>query len=237
MTCIQGFVCAAPTANRSAFIEHATRAARDLRDHGLLSATECWGDDVPDGEITSFPLAVKAGADETVVFSWYLWPSKAAHDAGMRAAMADPRLSPESNPMPFDGKRVIYGTFEPLLELGAPQKGGYVDGFAVAVSRDRRAAFSAFARECDPIFIEHGATWVMDAWGIDVPDGKQTDFRRAVKAEPEEEVVFSWVQWPDRAARDAGNEKIMNDPRLAGKDMPFDGRRLIFGGFVPVVEV
>ena len=76
----------------------------------------------------------------------------------------------------------------------------------------------------------------MENWGLDLPDGKITDFRRAVKAQLDEEVVFSWVQWPDRAARDAGNAKIMNDARLAEKEMPFDGKRLIFGGFVPVVE-
>ena len=117
MTCIQGFVCAVPTANRAGFIDHATRAARDFRDHGLDAAVECWGDDVPGGEVTSFPLAVQAEADETVVFSWYLWPSKSAHEAGMQSAMADPRLGREQNPMPFDGKRVIFGTFEPVVEV------------------------------------------------------------------------------------------------------------------------
>jgi uncharacterized protein YbaA (DUF1428 family) len=237
MTCIQGFVGAVPTANRAAFIEHACIAAEAFRDHGLIAAAECWGDDVPEGHTTSFPMAVKAETAETVIFSWYIWPSKAAHDDGMARAMSDPRLSPETNPMPFDGSRVIFGAFEPVLELGSPRPGGYVDGFVLAVPRDRRAAFIDFAGECDPIFIEHGASWIVEAWGVDVPEGQITDFRRAVKAGADEEVVFSWVQWPDRAARDAGNAKIMNDPRLTGKtEMPFDGRRLIFGGFEPVVE-
>lgn len=237
MTCIQGFICAVPTANRAAFIEHADKAARAFRDLGCLSATECWGDDVPRGGATSFPLAVQAGADETVVFSWYIWPSKSAHDAVMQGPMTDPRLNPETNPMPFDGKRVVFGAFEPVLELGCPRPGGYIDGFVIAVKRDHREAFIAFARACDPIFVEHGANWIMEAWGTDIPEGKLTDFRRAVQAEPDEEIVFSWVQWPDRAARDEGNQKIMNDPRMADKPMPFDGARLIFGGFVPVVEV
>lgn len=236
MTCIQGFICAVPTANRAAFIAHARKAAAAFRDHGCLSAVECWGDDVPAGEVTSFPLAVKAAPEETVVFSWYVWPSKAAHDAVMKAPPTDPRLNPATNPMPFDGKRVIFGAFEPVLELGSPRPGGYIDGFVVPVKRDRRETFAAFARACDPIFMEHGATWIIESWGVDVPEGKLTDFRRAVQAEPDEEVVFSLVQWPDRAARDAGNAKIMNDPRLAEKEMPFDGKRLIFGGFTPVVE-
>ena len=237
MICIQGFICAVPTANRAAFIDHARTAGEAFREQGLVAAAECWGDDVPAGKVTSFPMAVKAGPDETVVFSWYLWPSKEVHDKVMQGPMDDPRLSPQTNPMPFDGKRVIFGAFEPVLELGSLCRGGYVDGFVVPVKRDRRAAFTEFARECDPVFIEHGANWIMEAWGVDVPEGKTTDFRRAVKAEPDEDVVFSWVQWPDRAARDAGNQKIMNDPRMNDKEMPFDGKRLIFAGFEPVVEV
>ncbi len=237
MTCIQGFIGAVPTANRAGFIDHANKVADAFRELGCLSAVECWGDDVPAGEVTSFPLSVKAGADESVIIAWYIWPSKAVHDAAMQHAMTDPRMSPEANPTPFDGQRVIFGTFDPVLELGAPHPGGYVDGFVVPVSRDRRDEFVAFAQKCDPVFIEHGASWIMEAWGVDVPEGKLTDFRRAVKAEPDEEVVFSWVQWPDRAARDAGNAKVMNDPRMAAHEMPFDGRRLIFGGFEPVVEL
>lgn len=237
MTCIQGFICAVPTRNRAAFIEHAQKAAEAFREHGCLAAVECWGDDVPAGVVTSFPMAVKAEADETVVFAWYIWPSKAAHDAGMQAAMADPRLSPETNPMPFDGKRVIFGTFEPLLTIGAPCPGGYIDGFVAAVPRAERAAFHDFAAYCDPIFAEFGATWIMEAWEDDIPDGKITDFRRAVKAGPDEAVIFSWVQWPDKATRDAGSARMMEDARFAALTMPFDGKRMIIGGFVPVVEV
>lgn len=237
MTCIQGFICAVPMANRAAFTAHADRAAAAFRDHGCLAAVECWGDDVPAGAITSFPLAVQAKQDEAVVFSWYRWPSKAVHDTVMKSPPKDPRLSPETNPMPFDGTRAIFGTFEPVLELGTPSPGGYFDGFVVPVKRDRRAEFMAFAKACDPVFMEHGATWIIEAWGLDVPEGKRTDFRRAVQATPDEEVVFSCVQWPNRGLRDAGHQNVMNDPRMSAQEMPFDGRRLIFGGFEPVVEV
>lgn len=233
---IQGFVCAVPQDNRTAFITHATLATEAFRDHGCLRAVECWGDDMPDGEVTSFRKAVLAGADEEVVFSWYVWPSKAAHDAIMQAPPDDPRLTAEGNPMPFDGKRVIFGGFEPVLELGAPQPGGYVDAFIAPVPRQGREDFIAFAKACDPVFMEHGAVWIMECLGRDLPKGKLTDFRRAVQARPDEDVLFSVVQWSDRAARDDGNGKIMTDPRLAAHEMPFDGRRLIFGGFVPVVE-
>lgn len=116
MTYVDGFIAAVPTANRDAFIEHAKIAAVVMKECGALKIVECWGDDVPDGELTSFPLAVKKRDDETVVFSWIVWPSKDVRDAGMQKMMADPRMQEETNPMPFDGKRIIFGGFEMLLE-------------------------------------------------------------------------------------------------------------------------
>ena len=113
---IDGFVAAVPTANREAYRKHAEAAAVVFKDHGALKLVECWGDDVPDGKLTSFPMAVKKQADETVVFSWISWPSREARDAGMAKVMADPRIKPEVNPMPFDGKRLIYGGFSVLVD-------------------------------------------------------------------------------------------------------------------------
>jgi uncharacterized protein YbaA (DUF1428 family) len=116
MTYVDGFVAAVPTANREAFRKHAKDAPGVFKEHGALKVVECWGDDVPDGEVTSFPMAVKRKADETVIFSWILWPSRQARDEGMKKVMADPRLQPDKHPMPFDGKRMIYGGFEVLVE-------------------------------------------------------------------------------------------------------------------------
>lgn len=116
MSYVDGFVAAVPTANRDAFRRHAEVAAAVFKELGALKVVDCWGDDVPDGEITSFPMAVKRNPDETVVFGWILWPSREVRDAGMAKAMADPRLQPDRNPMPFDGKRMIYGGFEILVE-------------------------------------------------------------------------------------------------------------------------
>ncbi|UZG44460.1 DUF1428 domain-containing protein [Caldimonas thermodepolymerans] len=113
---VDGFVVAVPTTNKELYREQATRAAVVFREHGALSVVECWGDDVPDGKVTSLPTAVKCRPDETVVFSWITWPSRAAREEGMKKVMADPRLDPETTPMPFDGKRMIYGGFEVLLE-------------------------------------------------------------------------------------------------------------------------
>lgn len=115
MTYVDGFVAAVPTANREAFVKHAEAAAAVFKEHGALSVAECWGDDVPEGTLTSFPMAVKCNADETVVFSWITWPSRQVRDEGMKKVMADPRLQPEHNPMPFDGKRLIFGGFQMVV--------------------------------------------------------------------------------------------------------------------------
>lgn len=116
MSYVDGFVAAVPTANRDAYLRHAIAAAALFREHGAEKCVECWGDDVPEGETTSFPRAVQCRPDETVIFSWVVWPSKAARNAGWAAMMEDPRMGPDANPMPFDGERLIYGGFQPILE-------------------------------------------------------------------------------------------------------------------------
>jgi len=116
MDYIDGFVAAVPTANRDRYKEHSQSAAKVFKDYGALRVVECWGDDVPQGKVTSFPMAVKAKDDETVVFSFITWPSRKVRDEGMKKVMADPRLQPDKNPMPFDGKRLIYGGFQTLVD-------------------------------------------------------------------------------------------------------------------------
>lgn len=116
MEYIEGLVAAVPTKNKDEFIKHAREAAAIFKEHGANRLVECWGDNVPSGEITSFPLAVKCKEDETVVFSWIVWPSREARDTGMEAVMNDPRMSEEINPMPFDGTRLIYGGFQMIVD-------------------------------------------------------------------------------------------------------------------------
>ena len=114
----------------------------------------------------------------------------------------------------------------------------YTDGFIIAVPNANRQEFIDYASKFDTIFLEFGATRVVECWADDVPAGKQTDFQRSVKATDDESVVFSWVEWPDKATRDAGMERMMEDPRMDdAKAMPFDGARMVFGGFVPVVDL
>ena len=115
----------------------------------------------------------------------------------------------------------------------------YIDGFVIAVPTANKEKFIQHANDGDSVFVEHGATRVLECWEDDVPSGTQTDFRRAVQAKEDESVVFSWIEWPDKATRDAGMEKVMKDPRLSPENnpMPFDGKRMIYGGFVPVLEL
>ncbi len=116
MSYMDGFVAAVPTANKAKYIEHARIAAAVFKELGALKVVECWGDDVPEGKVTSFPMAVKCQADESVVIGWITWPSKDVRDRAMAQAMEDPRMQPDVNPMPFDGQRLVYGGFEVLFD-------------------------------------------------------------------------------------------------------------------------
>ncbi|WP_158970193.1 DUF1428 domain-containing protein [Paraglaciecola sp. L3A3] len=117
MSYIDGFVAAVPNINKQAYIDHAKIMAGVFTENGAVQVVDTWGDEVPEGEVTSFSMAVKKKEDETVVFSWIIWPSKEARDLGWQSSMNDPRMHPDSHPMPFDGKRLIYGGFTLISEL------------------------------------------------------------------------------------------------------------------------
>jgi uncharacterized protein YbaA (DUF1428 family) len=115
----------------------------------------------------------------------------------------------------------------------------YVEGFVVAVPAGNKESYRRHAAEAAPLFKEFGATRMVECWGDDVPDGRLTDFRRAVQAKDDEVLVFSWIECPSKEVRDAANARIRTDPRVEvmGDQMPFDGRRMIFGGFAPILDV
>lgn len=115
MNYVDGFVIAVPAAKKDAYVQQATKAAGMFKEFGALEVVECWGDDVPEGKVTSFTMAVKRQDDEVVVFSWITWPSKAVRDAGMKKFMEDPRMQ-DMKDMPFDGQRMIFGGFQVIVE-------------------------------------------------------------------------------------------------------------------------
>lgn len=235
MSYVDGFVVAVPAANKDVYREHAAKAWDLFKEFGATRMVEAWGDDVPDGKITDFKGAVKANPDEVVVFSWIEYPDRATRDSVGEKMMSDPRMK-QMGEMPFDGKRMIYGGFARIVEEGRGGAMGYVDGMLAAVPNDRKGDYQAFSAECAALFKEHGATRVVDAWGDDVPDGKVTDFKGAVKAEAGETVAFSWIEWPSKQVRDEAWGKLMQDSRMGAKPMPFDGKRMIHGGFAPILD-
>ena len=234
MSYIDGFVIAVPTGKQQQFIAHANTVDSAFIDHGATRVVECWGADVPKGKTTDFQGAVAAQDDETVAFSWIEWPDKATRDDVMgrmdELAKTDERCDPAKNPMPFDGKRMIYGGFEPIVEQGGAAIDSYVQGFVIPVPAGRREDYRKLAEDAWVMFKDCGALRVVEAWGDDVPDGKLTSMPMAVRLKPGETVVFSWITWPSRQVRDTGMKAFMEDPRCP-KDMPFDGKRLIYGGF------
>lgn len=117
MNYIDGFIIPVATKDKERYAEYSRMTSALFKEFGVLSIVECWGDDVQPGKLTSFPQAVMLKEDETVVFSWMTWPSKEVRDAAWEKMMADPRFAPEAIPMPFDGKRLIYGGFQKLVEF------------------------------------------------------------------------------------------------------------------------
>jgi uncharacterized protein YbaA (DUF1428 family) len=235
MSYIQGFVLAVPSANRQAYIDHATQAVPIFREYGMTRMVETWGDDVPVGKVNDFRTAVQAKDDETVLFSWCEWPSREVYQSGMQRMMADPDME-KMGEMPFDGQRMIFAGFAPEIDDGGGATPGYIDGFLIPVAPDKKQAYFDMARRIAPDFLHNGATRLVEAWGDDVPAGKVTDFFRATHARDGENIVFSWLEWPDKATRDAGMAKIRGGMGVPPAGMPFDGQRMIFGGFAPILD-
>jgi uncharacterized protein YbaA (DUF1428 family) len=245
MTYIDGFVTAVPAVNKDAYLAHAREALPIFKEYGATRMVETWGDDVPDGTVTDFRRAVKAEPGEVVVFSWIEYPDRAARDLANEKLMSDPRLLAIAGSMPFDGKRMIYAGFDVIVDTVAAVAGGstagtagYADGLLIPVPHDNRDAYRAVAENAAALFHDHGAIRLVEAWGSDVPDGTVTDYKRAVQATPEENTVFSWIEWPSKEARDRGWAGMMADERMKNppENMPFDGKRMIYGGFATLLD-
>ena len=247
---VHGFVTAVPTANKAEYIKFCTSTGAALKRLGATEAVECWGVDVPDGKVTSFPLAVKKQADETVVFSWTRWPSQEvaeAAEAKMRAGEI-PEFDFAKNQPPFDGKRLIYGGFEVVIDMGEmpdPKARCYVTGFVWACPTAIKDKYIEFNTRMGEALMRLGGLKVVECWGVEVPPGKVTSFPLAVKQKPNEAVDFSWVVWPSKAVADAAMANMRAgegmpdfDPTAASNegDHAFDPSRLIYGGFEMVVH-
>jgi uncharacterized protein YbaA (DUF1428 family) len=236
MTYFEGFVAPVPQANKDAYRKHSSDFGPICQEIGVRRMVETWADDVPDGKVTDFKKAVDAKPDETVVFSFFEYPSRVERDAANEKFMSDPRMADMGKNMPFDGKRMIMGGFDAIVEEGSGG-GTYTDGFVVPVPVEKKDAYRELAAKMAKVFRENGATRVVEAFSDDVSRGEVTDFYRAVKAVDGEGVVFSFIEWPDKDTRDAAWKAIMADESLRPQgEMPFDGKRMFWGGFEKILD-
>ena len=112
----------------------------------------------------------------------------------------------------------------------------YIDGIVCAVPTAKKAEYKAHAEEAASLFKKYGALSITECWGDDIPEGKTNSLHTAVMRKPEETVVLSWITWPSKSDRDKGWQDIMQCPEMAGQSLPFDGSRMIFGGFDVLLE-
>lgn len=236
MTYYNGFIAAVPTSNRREYIEHSAATWPLFERYGARRLIETWGIDVKKGKITDFQDAVQAKDNETVVFSWLEWPDKATADKAWESIERDPDMQNLSR-MPFDGSRMIYGGFEPIMTAGQYSGAGYYQGFILAVPEKNKAVYTEMARDAWDMFEQFGCLGIVENWGVDIPRGKLTDLYRGTKAEDGEAVLFSWTAWPDQQTCDDAAEKMQ--AAMAGQkmpEMPFDGMRMVWGGFEPIFD-
>jgi len=235
MTYFEGFVVPVPAANEDAYRKHASNFAPLIKEVGVKRMVESWESDVPEGKVTDFRKAVDAKPDEKVVFSFFEYPSKADRDAANQKFMSDPRMEEMGKDMPFDGKRMIMGGFNSIVEEGSGG-GSYIDGIVVPVPTAKRNEYAELAGRNAKVFIEFGANRVIETLGDDLNHGQVTDYYRAVKAQDGETVAFSFIEWPDKAARDQAWQKIMQDERMQHGGGLFDGSRMFWGGFEKILD-
>jgi len=235
MTYFEGFIVPVPEGNKDAFTKHAKELAPALRECGVRRQLEAWGSDVPEGKVTDFRKAVNATSGETVVFAWFEYPDRQTRDASNEKMMSNPEMAEIGGEAPFDAKRMIFGGFQAVVEEGFAG-GTYVDGIVVPVPKDKRDDYARLSAQNAKVFREFGATRVVETLGDDVPEGEVTDFYRAVKAEPGETIAFSFIEWPDKPARDQAWQKIMQDERMQHGGGLFDGKRMFWGGFDVVID-
>jgi uncharacterized protein YbaA (DUF1428 family) len=132
---------------------------------------------------------------------------------------------------------MIFSGFEAIVDTGPAATPGYVDGYVIPVAADKKELYREHAERISGMFLEFGALRVVEGWGDDTQDGKLTDYNRATLKKPDEKVVYSWVEWPDKATRDAGWGKLMEDERMKNQpEPPFDGKRMMWGGFAPILD-
>ncbi len=236
MVYLIGFVAAVPIENKEKYRQYAQDSVEFFKSYGVTRLVEAWGAEVPKGKQTDFYRAVDARDGEAIVYSFQTFPDKATAEPATDKMMADPKMVELGKSMPFDGNRVIWGQFDSICDVSGSGRAGFIDGSVIAVPSANREAYTDRIRALSELSIEHGAVRCVDAWGDDVPKGEHTDFYRAVAAEDDETIVMSWIEWPDKATRDAVWQGLFSHPLMQGDEKLFDENRRIFGGFEILVD-
>ena len=237
MTYFEGFIVPVPEANKDAYRKSAADAAPIFKEFGVSRHFEAWDSDVPEGKVTDFRKAVDAKPDEKVVFSWFEYPDKAARDAANEKMRSDPRMKEMGANMPFDGKRMIMGGFDAIVEEGSEAAAAIPTASSCPCPKASATPIGSWPRRWPRSSASMAPTASSKRFADDVDKGKVTDFYRAVKAEDGEKVVFSFIEWPDKADPRRAWEKIMADESMKPEgDMPFSGQRMFWGGFEPIFD-
>lgn len=239
MSYIDGFLIAVKKDRMDEYKAMAELGRTVWMEHGATSYFEAVGDDIPYGKVTSFPRAVMAEDDETVIFSAVVYPSKEVRDACMKKVFEDERMKGQMDQMPFDGKRMIFGGFEAIVAADTlDAKVGYVEGFVLPVEAAKLDLFRQLVRDSASIWTDMGALSICEGVADDAPVGELTSFPRSVQMKEDETVAFAYVTYETREQREAVMAKIMADERVQKmmEPMPVDGQRMIFGGFRTIVQ-
>lgn len=234
MTYVEGFIMPVPRTNRDGFIRFSTMADKLWAAYGADRILECWPDEDSTVRTGDIFTAAQGQDCEAMIFSWIEWRDKNSRNQAMPLLLAkmasDPRFDQARHPLPFDNDRVISGCFRTLADHGEPAPAPYVQGFILSVAQNREAHIQAYANASWEGLYEVGALRLLLTWEDECPADRRIDFPRLAKSGPEEKVAFAVIEWPSRAVCEAAAHKF-----APHADPPFDQRRMMSGGFSPVV--
>ena len=238
MTYFEGFVAAVPEANKEAYRKHAADAAPMFQEFGVKRHVEAWDSDVSEGKVTDFRKAVDAKPDEKVVFAWFEYPDRRqARDAANEKMRSDPRMKEHGR------IHAVRRQAHDLRRVRCDRRGRHRPAAATPTAsscrcrKARATPISNSQRKWPRYSASMAQRGSSRRCPTTSPKGEVTDFYRAVKAEDDEKVVFSFIEWPDKDTRDQAWQKIMADESLKPEgDMPFYGQRMFWGGFEPILD-
>ena len=236
MTYFEGFVVPVPEANEGAYRKHSADFAPVLQGAGVKRMVETWESDVPEGKLTDFRKAVDARPAEKIVFSWFEYPDRQARDAANAKMMSDPRMAEMGKDMPFDGKRMIMGGFDAIVDEGSAG-GGYTDGWVVPVPSSKRDAYRELASKNAELLPRIWGDTDRRGVGRRRQQGRSHRLLPRGQSRRRRERRVRFDRMAGQADPRFGLGKIMKDERMQPQgEMPFNGQRMFWGGFEKILD-